>query len=60
MAFIVKLTTNTALSWKEAICHSLHDKRCLTSCTLLTRQSASVLKVGVAKLIKEDWPIMLQ
>ena len=25
----------------------LHSKRCLASCTLLTRQSASVLKVSV-------------
>ena len=36
----------------------------LTSYTLLTRQSASVLKSGsamhVAKLKKEDWPIVLQ
>ena len=34
----------------------------LISCTLLTRWSASVLKVEcamqIAKLIKEDWPIV--
>ena len=29
------------------ICHSLHSKSRLTSCTLPTRQSASVLKVGM-------------
>ena len=35
----------------------------LTSCTSLTRQSVSVLEVGVtwaSKLIKEEWPIVLQ
>ena len=42
------------------ICHSL---RCLSSCTLLTRRSTSVLNLGMPcglKLIKEDWPIVLQ
>ena len=39
---------------------SLHSRRHLFSCTLLTRRRASVLKVRrhavwVAKLIKEDW-----
>ena len=32
---------------RRAICCSFHNKRCLISCTLLTRQRASVLKVGV-------------
>ena len=36
----------------------------LISCTLLTRWSVSVLKVGmmcgVSKLITEDWPIVLR
>ena len=31
----------------HGICSSLRGKICLTSCTLLTRWSASVLKVGV-------------
>ena len=42
---------------------SFHIKSCITTCTLLTRQSTLVLKVGVmwvAKLIKEDWPVVLQ
>ena len=43
---------------------SLCGKSGLTSCTLLTRRSASVLKVGravwVVKLTKQDgWPIVL-
>ena len=46
------------------ICCSLHGKSCLTSCTLLTSCSASVITVdvlsGFAKLIKQDWPILLQ
>ena len=32
---------------KSSICCSLHGKRHLTSCILLTRHSSSVLKVGV-------------
>ena len=45
----------------RGICCSLRGKSRLTSCTLLTRWSASVLKVGVrvAKLTKQDWPIVL-
>ena len=31
----------------HCICFSLHGKSGLTSCTLLTRRSASVLKVGM-------------
>ena len=41
------------------ICCSLRGKSRLTNCTLLTRWSASVLKVGVVKLTKQDWPIVL-
>ena len=33
-------------------------KRSLISCTSLRRRSASILKVGIAKLIKEDYPIV--
>ena len=49
----------------NAVFGSLHGKSRLTRCTLLTRRSSSVLKVGVpgmrvAKLTKEDWPIVLQ
>ena len=38
--------------------HSLHGKMYLSSCTLLTRWSASVLKVGVPCGLQKDWPIV--
>ena len=51
---------------KVCICCLLHGKRCLSSCTLLTRCQAerfsfkSECAVLVAKLMKEDWLIVLQ
>ena len=46
------------------ICCSLHGKSRLTSCTLLTKMQCFSFKSGhavwVAKLTKQDWPIMLQ
>ena len=59
MTFAVDITDGCGLSnkvhrWLLAkkskvmlYCRSLNGKRHLTSCTLLTRQSASVLKVGM-------------
>ena len=56
-------TRHELLLKKSCIYHLLHSKWQLSSCTLLTRQSALVLKSGhamqVVKLIKEDWPMVL-
>ena len=45
---------------KSCICRSFLSKRPFTSCTLLTILSASVLKVGIAKLTKTDCLVVLQ
>ena len=61
------LVTNRVVSYCQrgarlrGICCSLRGKSRLTSCTLLTRWSASVLKVGVPCGLRslQDWPIVL-
>ena len=72
MTLAVDITDGRGLS-NEALHELLPKKRKVmlylqfitrTSCTLLTRWSTSVLKSGramrVARLIKEDWPIVLR
>ena len=45
------------------ISHSFYCRRCFSSCTLVTRWSTSILKVGVAlvyQVFKEEWAVVIE